>query len=125
MDGGGEPNGPRQTGERTLELMKGTLDLLILKTLSHGSLHGYGVSLAIRRVTGDTLQVDEGALYPALRRLEKRGLVEAEWKNSDTGREAKFYELTPAGIRELESELGKWTRYVEAMAQVLDEPVRS
>jgi transcriptional regulator len=120
-----DPGGAVATGGRTLELLRGTLDLLILKTLSHGSLHGYGISLAIRRATGDTLQVDEGALYPALRRLEKRGVVEAEWKASDTGREAKFYELTPAGTRELESELGKWTRYVEAMSQVLDEPVRS
>jgi transcriptional regulator len=103
-----------------LELLRGTLDLLILKTLSHGSLHGYGVSLAIRRVTQATLQVDEGALYPALRRLEKRGLVESDWRPSDTGREAKFYQLTPQGVAELEAEHGKWRRYVEAMAQVLE-----
>ena len=108
-----------------MELLRGTLDLLILKTLSHGPLHGYGVSLAIRRATGDALQVDEGALYPALRRLEKRGLLEAEWRNSDTGRDAKFYELTPAGESGLASEMSKWTRYVEAMAQVLNEPARS
>ena len=103
-----------------MDLIRGTLDLLILKTLSHGSLHGYGVSLAIRRITRAALQVDEGALYPALRRLEKRGLVESDWRPSDTGREAKYYRLTPQGTAELEAEEGKWRRYVEAMDQVLE-----
>ena len=105
-------------------MLRGTLDVLILKTLSHGSLHGYGVSLSIRRATKEVFQVDEGALYPALRRLEKRGFVESEWKATDTGREAKFYRLTPNGTRELGNEEGKWHRYVEAMAQVLGAQVR-
>lgn len=107
---------------RPLDLIKGTLDVLILKTLSHGPLHGYGVSRSIRDRTSDGFQIEEGALYPALRRLEKRGYVEAEWGVTDTGREAKFYRLTPAGTAELESEVRAWYRYVETMAQVLESP---
>lgn len=109
----------------SLELLKGTLDVLILKTLSWGSLHGYGVSKVIRDVTGDDLQVEEGALYPALRRLEKRGMVEAEWGVTETGREAKLYRLTDVGRATLEREVRSWGRYVEAMGKVLyaDGPV--
>lgn len=103
----------------SLELLKGTLDVLVLKTLSWGPLHGYGVSKAIRDSTADALQVEEGALYPALRRLEKRGLVEAEWGTTDTGREARFYRLTADGERALETEVRSWARYVEAMGDVL------
>lgn len=106
-------------GESPLDLIKGTLDVLILKTLSWGELHGYGVSKAIRGATEEALQVEEGALYPALRRLEKRGLVEAEWGTTDTGREAKYYRLTRAGTRALEAEVRSWSRYVEAMSRVL------
>jgi transcriptional regulator len=111
-------------GGSPLELLKGTLDLLILKTLSDGPLHGYGISLFIREATDSVFQVEEGALYPALRRLEKKGLLEAEWNLTDTGRDAKFYHLTPAGEAELTSRLGRWRRYVRAMTQVLGEPVR-
>lgn len=103
----------------SLELLKGTLDVLVLKTLSWEPLHGYGVSKSIREATGDAFQVEEGALYPALRRLEKRGLVEAEWGVTETGREAKFYALTPSGRRALEAEIRSWGRYVEAMGRVL------
>lgn len=99
--------------------MKGTLDVLILKTLSWKPLHGYGVARAIGAQTDDLLQVEEGALYPALRRLEARGLLEAEWGTTDTGREAKFYRLTDAGRTELECEVTAWGRYVEAMGRVL------
>ena len=112
-------------GGRSLELLKGTLDLLILKTLSHGPLHGYGVSLSIREATDSVFQVEEGALYPALRRLEKKGLLESEWSVTDTGREAKFYRLTPVGEAELASDLRSWHRYVHAMAQVVGGPVRT
>ncbi|HSM59542.1 MAG TPA: PadR family transcriptional regulator [Longimicrobiales bacterium] len=105
--------------ERSLELLKGTLDVLILKTLSTAPLHGYGVSRWIREATGHDFQVEEGALYPALRRLEKKGLVESEWGRTDTGREAKFYRITDAGRRALESELRTWARYVRAMDRVL------
>jgi transcriptional regulator len=108
--------------ESSLQLLKGTLDVLILKTLSRGAMHGYAVSRWIRETTGDAFQVEEGALYPALRRLEKRGLVEAEWGVTDTGREAKFYRLTPAGDAELTSGMRTWRRYVAAMARVLEAP---
>lgn len=103
-----------------LELIKGTLDVLILKTLSWGPLHGYGVSRAIRRTTGELLQVEEGALYPALRRLEARGLAEASWGKTDTGRDARFYRLTRAGEDALEREVRSWGDYVAAMAAVLE-----
>ena len=105
-----------------MELLKGTLDVLILKTLSGGALHGYGVSRAIRVATSEAFRIDEGALYPALRRLEKRGYLEAEWGVTDTGREAKFYSLTPAGSAELKAGLNTWHRYVEAMGRILGAP---
>lgn len=106
-------------GEESLDLIKGTLDVLILKTLSWAPSHGYGVSKTIRQATDETFQVDEGALYPALRRLEKQGLVEAEWGVTDTGREARFYRLTGAGRQRLEEEVRSWGRYVDAMSKVL------
>lgn len=103
----------------SLDLIKGTLDVLILKTLSRGALHGYGVSKAIRQTSDEAFQVEEGALYPALRRLEKKGYLEAEWGITDTGREAKFYRLTTSGEDVLEKELESWRRYVAAMSRVL------
>lgn len=102
-----------------MNLLKGTLDVLILKTLSWGPSHGYAVSKSIRTQTGETLNVDEGALYPALRRLEKKGLVNAEWGLTDTGREAKSYALTDLGLKHLENEVASWARYVDAMSCVL------
>lgn len=105
--------------QESLELLKGTLDTVILKTLEAGPRHGYGISRWVRDATGEDLSIDEGALYPALRRLEKRGFVESEWGVSDTGRDAKFYSLTPAGRAELESAVGIWERYVSAMSRVL------
>jgi PadR family transcriptional regulator PadR len=105
--------------EPSLELLKGTLDVLILKTLSRGPMHGYAVSRWLRETTEEAFQVEEGALYPALRRLEKREFVESEWSVTDTGREAKFYRLTPAGEAELRSGLRNWQRYVRAMDRVL------
>lgn len=106
---------PRQS----LELLKGTLDLVILKTLEPGALHGYGISRWVREATEEDFSIEEGALYPALRRLEKRGYVEAEWGVTDTGREARFYRLTAAGRAELGSGLRTWERYVRAMSRVL------
>jgi transcriptional regulator len=105
--------------EPSLDLLKGTLDVLILKTLAGGAMHGYGISRWIRETTREAFRVEEGALYPALRRLEKRGLVGARWGVTDTGREARFYELTSAGKAELTSQLRSWHRYVEAMGRVL------
>lgn len=103
----------------SLELLKGTLDIVILKTLEAGPRHGYGISRWVRDATGEDLSIDEGALYPALRRLEKRGFVEAEWGVSDTGRDAKFYRLTDVGRTELASAVDNWERYVAAMTRVL------
>ena len=111
----------QQTKEarEAMELVKGTLDILILKTLSEGSMHGYAISRWIRESTDDVLTVEEGALYPALRRLEKKRLLKSKWGLTDTGREAKFYQLTAAGRRQLARQLERWGQYVEAMAQVL------
>lgn len=105
----------------SLELLKGTLDIVILKTLEGGPRHGYGISRWVREATREDFSIDEGALYPALRRLEKRGYVESEWGVSDTGREAKFYHLTQAGRAELASGVLTWGRYVTAMSRVFGE----
>ena len=102
-----------------MDLLKGTLDVLILKTLSWGPLHGYAVSKSIRTQTGETFSVEEGALYPALRRLAKKEMVSAEWGVTDTGREAKFYTLTPQGVKQLSGEVASWAQYVDAMQRVL------
>ncbi len=102
-----------------MELLKGTLDILVLKALSWGPLHGYGVSRWIRQTTGDVLQVEEGALYPALRRMERKGWLEARWGVTETNREARFYTLTAEGGRRLEAGVRDWGRYADAMARVL------
>ncbi|MEJ2184428.1 MAG: PadR family transcriptional regulator [Gemmatimonadota bacterium] len=106
----------------SLELIKGTLDVLILKALSWGPMHGYAVSRWIRETTGHELSVEEGALYPALRRLESKSCLAAEWGVTDTGREARFYELTDEGRAQLREEVATWRRYVAAMARVLEAP---
>lgn len=103
----------------SLDLLKGTLDVLILKTVSWGPMHGYAISRWLRETTEDCFTVEEGALYPALRRLEKKGWLEAEWGLTDTGRQAKFYRLTDAGKHRLDHEVAQWTRYVDAMSRVL------
>ncbi len=112
---------PRLDDGRTeeLELIRGTLDLLILKTLSWGPMHGLAVVRWIEEVTGDRLQVEEGALYPALHRMEQKGWLEGEWGVTDQNRRAKFYRLTPAGRRQLRSELSRWSRYTEAVGLVI------
>ena len=102
-----------------MDLLKGTLDVLILKTLSWGAMHGYAISRAIGRTTDQELRVEEGALYPALRRLERRGLLRGRWGRTDNGREARFYELTADGKRWLAAEVGRWERYAHAMERVL------
>jgi transcriptional regulator len=103
-----------------LHLLKGTLDVLILKSLSWGPAHGYAISRWIRESSADDLRVEEGALYPALRRLEERQWVESTWRTTDTGREARVYLLTDAGRRALRSEVAVWQRYVRAFARVLE-----
>jgi PadR family transcriptional regulator PadR len=102
-----------------LRLLKGTFDILILGTLSWGPAHGYAISRWIRQSSGDDLRIEEGALYPALRRLEERGLVASAWSTSDTGREARVYQLTDAGERAMRAEVTEWQRYVAAFARVL------
>ena len=102
-----------------LDLLKGTLDVLVLKTLSWGPRHGYAVSRWIAETTDDALSVEEGALYTSLHRLEQRGMVESEWGLSENNRRAKFYRLTPAGRGALQSEAANWQRYVAIVARVL------
>ncbi|HZI16899.1 MAG TPA: PadR family transcriptional regulator [Myxococcus sp.] len=106
--------------DASLELVQGTLDVLILKSLSWGALHGYAVAEAIGERSGQVLKVEEGALYPALHRLEKRGLLEAEWGLSENNRRAKFYRLTSAGRAHLRAEAQTWTRYAAAVSRVLE-----
>src|SRR5688572_7007834 len=100
-------------------VLPGTLDLLILKATSLGKLHGYGVLLRIEQISGGALQIQQGALYPALYRLEHQGLIESEWGTSDNNRKAKFYRLTPAGRKRLGVEAASWNRLAEAIARVL------
>jgi PadR family transcriptional regulator len=102
-----------------LELLQGTLDLLVLKTLSWGPAHGYTVARWIQELTDDVLQVGEGSLYPALHRLEERGWVESEWQRSENNRKAKFYRLTGAGRAQLRAESRTWMRLSLAIGKVL------
>ena len=102
-----------------LELIRGTLDLLILKTLSWGPMHGLAVLRWIEDVTPSRLQVEEGALYPALHRMEQKGWLDATWGYTDRNRRAKFYRLSAAGRRQLAAELSRWSRYTEAVGMVL------
>jgi transcriptional regulator len=102
-----------------MELLRGTLDLLILKTVSWAPLHGYGIASAIRDSTGGLLQVQEGVLYPTLRKLEKRGQLSSEWGYTETGREARYYELTREGRGSLRAQERDWRQYVHAMQLAL------
>jgi PadR family transcriptional regulator, regulatory protein PadR len=103
----------------TADLLPGTLDLLILKSVSLGELHGYGVLLRIQQISGGALQVQQGALYPALYRLEQQGLISSEWGMSDNNRRAKFYRLTQTGRARLSSETASWNRLADAIALAL------
>ena len=101
------------------DLLPGTLDVLILKAVSLGKLHGYGVLLRIEQISGGALQIQQGALYPALYRLEHQGLISGEWGTSDNNRKAKYYRLTPLGRKRLGEETASWNRLVEAIARSL------
>jgi transcriptional regulator len=103
----------------TPNLLPGTLDLLILKTLSHGALHGYGIAQYLMEASSKVLDVGEGSLYPALQRLLVNGWAEAEWRQSETGRRARFYKLTPAGRKRLKEEEQEFERMVDAIRMVL------
>ena len=102
------------------DLLQGTLDLLILKTLAPGPLHGYGVAQRILVSSRQVLEVQQGSLYPALHRLERKGLIKSEWRETETARMAKFYRLTKAGKAQLADELEQWTRYASAINWVLE-----
>jgi transcriptional regulator len=104
-----------------IDLLQGTLDLLILKTLALGPMHGWGISQRIQQVSKEVLQVGQGSLYPALTRLEQRGWISAEWSTSDNNRRARYYSLTRAGRKQLEKELGEWERLSAAIALVLQQ----
>jgi PadR family transcriptional regulator, regulatory protein PadR len=101
------------------DLLQGTLDMLILKVVALGSMHGYGISQRIRQISKDVLNVQQGSLYPALHRLEKRGWIGAKWGESENGRQAKFYRLAAKGRRQLASEEASWTRLSEAVSLIL------
>ena len=102
------------------DLFVGTLDVLILKALSWGPMHGYGIGRWIRQTTDDALTIQEGALYPALHRLQRKGWLEEEWGLTETGREAKYYKLSPVGRRQLRAEIARWQSYARAVTTALD-----
>jgi transcriptional regulator len=101
-------------------LLQGTLDFLILKTLSWGEMHGFEISRWIQQATEDVLRVEEGTLYPALHRLDRKGLIVGQWGVSDRGRRAKFYRLTPAGEKALRAEAREWSRFVDAVSKLVE-----
>ena len=104
------------------DLIQGTLDMLILKAVSLGPLHGYGVLLRIGQISRNRLEIQQGSLYPALYRLERQGLIESEWGESENKRKARFYRLTPAGRRHLQLETRNWNRMADIIAGILDTP---
>jgi PadR family transcriptional regulator, regulatory protein PadR len=104
---------------KQLDLLQGTLDMLILKAVSLGPLHGYGVLLRIQQISGDQLEIQQGSLYPALYRLEHQGWIVSEWGESENNRRAKFYRLTAAGKRRLQMEAEKWNRMSDVIAGIL------
>ena len=106
-------------GEERSEFLKGTLDMLILKVVALGPIHGYAIAQRIQQISRDFFQLQQGSLYPALHRLEDRGWLKAEWKASDTGREAKFYALTPKGRKQLDVEVKNWEQLTDAVALIL------
>jgi PadR family transcriptional regulator, regulatory protein PadR len=105
--------------QKKAELLQGTLDMLILKVVALGSIHGYGISQRIQQISKDVLQVQQGSLYPALHRLEKRGWIDADWGESDSVRQAKFYRLSAVGRKQLVAEEASWNRLSEAVALIM------
>jgi transcriptional regulator len=105
---------------KQLELLQGTLDMLILKAVSLGPLHGYGVLLRIQQISGGQLEIQQGSLYPALYRLEHQGLIRSEWGESENNRKAKFYQLSASGKRRLQAETENWNRMAQVMGSILD-----
>jgi PadR family transcriptional regulator len=110
----------RKQKDEPIDMLQGTLDLLILRTLLFGPIHGHAIARSIERTSQDVLRVDHGSLYPALQRLERRGLVSAKWGISENNRRARFYRLTAAGRRTLVTATSKWERLSEAIARILN-----
>jgi len=110
----------REPYQNRIELLQGTLDLLILQTLQWGPQHGYAISQSIRGRSGDVLQVETGSLYPALHRLEKQGWVSSQWKQTEANQRAKYYRLTQAGKKQLLSKQARWKQIVEAVAGIMN-----
>ena len=113
-----------ETYRNRIELLQGTLDLLILETLRWGAQHGYGISQAIRTRSGEVLQVETGSLYPALHRLERQKWVKSEWKLAESKQRAKFYQLTPLGKKQLTTDHQRWLQLVRAIAAVMEPEVQ-
>ena len=111
---------PKPPDDRRLELLQGTLDMLILRTLQWGPRHGHGIGQAIRQQSDDLLRVETGSLYPALHRLEKRGWLKSEWALSEANQRAKYYRLTPTGKAQLAREQDRWTQLVHAIGRVMN-----
>jgi len=105
--------------EERSEFLRGTLDMLILKVVALGPIHGYAIAQRIQRISRDFFQLQQGSLYPALHRLEDRGWLKAEWRATETGRDAKFYALTPKGRKQLEAEVKNWDKLTNAVALIL------
>ena len=110
------------TSRNSTDALRGSLDLLVLKTLSLHPLHGWGISQRVQQISGGELEVNQGSLYPALQRLEKEGLITSAWGTTENNRRARYYELTPPGRRALGAELENWRRFAAAMDLVLDAP---
>ena len=110
---------PKPNAASRLEIMQGTLDLIILRTLRWGPKHGHGIAQFIQQTSGDTFKIEHGSLYPALQRLLQEGWVAAEWGTSTNNRKAKFYRLTAAGRKQLSAEHSKWERFSDAVARIL------
>ena len=106
-------------GQEKSEFLKGTLDMLILKVVALGPIHGYAIAQRIQQISRDFFLLQQGSLYPALHRLEDRGWLKAEWKTTETGRDAKFYGLTPKGRKQLEAEVENWGKLTDAVALIL------
>ncbi|HVT37693.1 MAG TPA: PadR family transcriptional regulator [Gemmatimonadaceae bacterium] len=104
---------------RDLDLLQGTLDLMILRALSWGQMHGFGIAKYLHKTTDGVLEVDDGALYPALHRMDHRGLISSAWGVTANGRRAKYYQLTPHGRRQLRTRVAAWDRYVDALTKVI------
>jgi PadR family transcriptional regulator len=111
---------PAAMSRRPLDLLQGTLDLLILRTLNLGPMHGWGISQRIQQMSDEVLRVNQGSLYPALHRLETAGWISSEWGASENNRQAKFYQLTRAGQKQLRAETDSWVRMTEAVGKVLE-----